>query len=112
MPAHPELLEPLHGAREAPHAHVLVEVQRAEDGGEARRCSEFHFGFVCLLRRSLRLLGLRGLLGGLCLRVGRSLGLLVLLSLLRLCLLGLLGADLLRRLRLQRMRALTEWEEL
>ena len=35
MPAHPELLEPLHCAREALHALVLVEVQRAEDGGEA-----------------------------------------------------------------------------
>ena len=35
MPAHPELLEPLHCAREALHALVLIEVQRAEDGGEA-----------------------------------------------------------------------------
>ncbi len=62
MPAHPELLEPLHCAREALHAHVLVEVQRAEDGGEARRRSEVLRGVRYLLRRSLRLLGLLGVL--------------------------------------------------
>ena len=59
--AHPELLEPLHGAREALHAHVLVEVQRAEDGGEARRRSEVLRGVLGAPRRSLRLPGVLGL---------------------------------------------------
>ncbi len=64
MPAHPELLEPLHCACEALHADVFVEVQRAEDGGEARRHSEVLRGVrgLGLLRRSLRLLGLLGVL--------------------------------------------------